>query len=172
MHDVPVRQGTLVQPLAALAPGAVALSVPLLAAAPPGASLAPDPAAAFAAMLPTDTIARGPPLDLYWETYGVAATDTVQHAILIQRVTPQSVERRLAIRLGMTADRNTPVAVVWAEAGLGSGAVLIPDGPVPVAGRTMRLATTGLPSGTYRLEVAVLRAGDPPVRVDRRLVVR
>ncbi len=158
-------------PLAALAPGAVALSDPVLLRPPAAEDALPVATAeVLATMAGSPTIPRGTRLGLYWETYGFAATDTVAFAVGIARATADGRLRRLGVRLNVTPDRTTPVAVAWTETAPGRNATVL-AGPVPIIGRSLVLDTAALPPGTYWLELVVSRAGAAPVRARRQLVV-
>jgi hypothetical protein len=158
-------------PLAVLAPGAVAISAPVLLHAPAaGEALPVATAAVLAHMAGTPVIRRGARLGVYWETYGIAPTDTVDLAVWIERYTEDGILRRLGVRLNVTTDRNTPVAVSWTETALGPNATVL-DEPVPIVGRSLLLDTASLPPGDYWLDVVAGRAGQEPVRARRPLVV-
>ena len=158
-------------PLSVLAPGAVAISAPVLVRAPSADDALPvGTAAVLARMAGTQTIRRGARLGVYWETYGFAPTDTVDLAVWIERYTEDGILRRLGVRLNVTTDRNTPVAVSWTETAPGRDATVI-EGPVPIIGRSLLLETTSLPPGEYWLEVVAGRAGQESVHARQQLVV-
>jgi hypothetical protein len=158
--------------LAALSTADRAVSAPTLLGVPGGEGLIPPtPAGALPWMLGRTTVPPVGKLGVYWETYGFAPTDTVEHAVWVSRVTPQGALRRLGIRLNVTTDRNTPLAVAWTESQLGATAAVVEPGPVPVIGRTVVLDVSTLAPGEYVLEVAARGTSGDAVREQRRFTV-
>ncbi len=165
------RWGITPHPLRTLPAGVMALSDIVLLDLPPRATPVPHPDSAMAALAPSDRIRRGTPLHIYWETYGAAATDSLEHHVLLQRVTTQPPDRRFRIWLGLVGDENAPVSVAWTEGALGPTAGVVPDGPVPIIARTLTIDTRTLARGAYDLDVTIARPGGEPVRQRRTLVV-
>lgn len=158
--------------LSTMSPGDRAVSAPVLLGVPGGGgAIPPQPDSALQWMLGTTTVPPVGKLGVYWETYGFAPSDTVEHAVWVTRVTPQGALRRLGIRLNVTTDRNTPLAVAWTEMRLGGTAAVVEPGPVPVIGRTVVLDVSTLAPGEYVLEVAARGTSGDAVREQRRFTV-
>lgn len=100
---------------------------------------------------------------IYWETYGFAATDTMELALWIERHTEQGIARSFTNRLGLTTDLNTPVAVSWTELP-GTARVHVIEGPVRIVGRSVSVDVSHLAKGSYWLDVAARTPGGETVR--------
>jgi hypothetical protein len=158
--------------LAAMRPGEVAVSDPLLFDPPAGTDPLPEGAdAAIARMLTTTRLRDVRRLGLYWESYGLAAGDTVDVAVRLERRDRSGLLRRLAERLSMMTEQDGAVAVRWREPQPGRAAVSAIDGPVPVLSRSLVLDVSGLPAGSYWLDVSVARPGQAAVQGRRELVI-
>lgn len=159
-------------PLTALAPGTIAVSDPaILAVSADVTELPNSPDDALRTLAPSTSLPHGARIGVYWETYGVAPTDSLELAVWITRAR-DGFFRRLAGTLRIVEDRNTPVAVSWSEAHAGRQAAIIPSATAPILGRSLLLDLAGLSPGNYTLEVAVQRPGNEAVRGRRELVVR
>ncbi len=107
---------------------------------------------------------------IYWETHGAVLGDTLDVALWLERVTGQGVIRSLGIVLRVAEDLNTPIAISWREPRLGSLSAALPLRVSTIA-RSVALDLSALTPGAYRLEVAVARPGEPPVRGATRLEI-
>jgi hypothetical protein len=153
-------------------PGEIAVSDPLLFQPSDGTEPLPDgPDAAIARMLTTTRLRGVRRLGLYWESYGVAAGDTVDVAVRLERRDGTGLLRRLAARLHMLSERDGAVAVRWREPQPGRAAARVIDGPVPVQSRSLVLDVSGLPPGSYWLDVSVARPDQPAAAQGRRELV-
>jgi hypothetical protein len=159
-------------PLAAVSPGTIDISEPILLAAPLTVDALPnDIDDVLPLMLGSTRLAQGVArVGVYWETYGIAATDTVSIAIRVQRTTPLTLLDRVGAVAGM-GDPNTPVSFEWKE----------PDprhqvhtvvGAVPIQMRSIVLDIAALARGKYMLEIAVTKFGRDPVRSTREFEVQ
>jgi hypothetical protein len=157
--------------LAAMSPGQLDISEPVILVAPAGDDPSPvelDPALrAMAASVRTPPTRR---IAVYWETYGFSPTDTVDVAVWIERYTSQGFLRKFGNAMRVTTDLNTPVAITWREPQPGSRMQVV-RGRVPVISRSVVLDTSTLPRGSYWLDVAVAKPGQPPVRSRRGIVI-
>ena len=106
---------------------------------------------------------------LYWETYGIAAGDTVAIAVRVSRDDDVSLARRLGVALNVASDPNRPIEIRWTEPDP-QHATRTLVGPVPVQQRFLVLNLGQLIAGTYALEISVERRGAPLVRTRRTLV--
>ncbi len=157
--------------LAAVAPGETAISDIVLLHAPSGKDLLPsDMAAALSRMSGSAHTDRGSRIGLYWETYGILPTDTVEIAVWIERHTPQGILRRFGTALNIATDLNTPVVQSWTETAAGPGAVVI-KGRVPIICRSVVLDASKLRPGAYWLDVVVRKKGGEPARSRRAFTV-
>ena len=158
--------------LAAMRPGEIAVSDPLLFQPPEGTDPLPDGVdAAIARMLTTTRLRGVRRLGLYWESYGLAAGDTVDVAVRLERRDRTGLLRRLAERLNMMTEQDGAVAVRWREPQPGRAAPHAIEGPVPVQSRSLVLDVSGLPAGSYWLDVSVARPGQTAVQGRRELVI-
>jgi hypothetical protein len=160
-------------PLSALAPGAVAVSNPIiLQARPDGEEPATIPDSALRQMAGTHEVGQIGRIGVYWETYGIAPTDSIEVAVWIERYSRQSIVRRFGAALNLATDLNTPVAYTWREPTPGR-AVHVIDGPVPIVSRSIAVDVSNLSPGEYYLDVAVRKIGGAePARGRTRIVVR
>jgi hypothetical protein len=153
-----------------LVAGARAISDPVLLRVPASGNLPTRTADVLGQMAGSPQANRANGLGLYWELYGFAPTDTVEFAVWIERYTPEGIARRFGVALGITTDRNTPVASSWtSEAGLGG--TVVEAGPVPVIGRTLVLDLSGVPEGEYWIDVVARKVGSDAVRSRRAFTV-
>jgi hypothetical protein len=140
--------------LSALRAGEVAVSQPVLVEVGAGAdAVAPTgPDAALGRLLPS-RLAQGQ-LGVYWESYGVAAADSIEVAVALTQEAG-GVLTRAGRLVGLVPTRTTPVVTSWMERPGGSGRVVVEEGPVPVLGRGVVLDVSSVPAGVYWLEVSV-----------------
>lgn len=155
-------------PLVTLRPGEAAISDPVLIettdAPPPG----PDEALQY--MLGSTRV-RGAKVGVYWETYGYAAGDSVDVAVIISRHEPISRVRRLGMLLHVAHDLNGQVAVRWGEPTPGHSSWTVP-GTVPIQARSIRLDLSRIEPGHYTVQVLVGKHGStaPPLTSSRDFV--
>jgi hypothetical protein len=158
--------------LAELAPGEIAVSTPaVLQTGSDGAAPPTDPDSALALMTGSARVAPVGRLGVFWETYGIAAGDSVEFAVWIERYTRQGITRRFTNFLGVTPDPNTPIVISWWE-GPGARTAHRIDGPVAIAARSVSVDVSNLPSGSYWLSIAAKPAGREAVRSRTEIVVR
>jgi hypothetical protein len=147
------REGLLPEGLAAVpAPGVVSVSAPLLVEVGPGQEVPAEAEAALARLAPSRRL-RGQ-AGIYWESYGLAASDSAEVAVWLRPV-PAGLLRRAGSLLGLRPDASTPVVVSWLERPGGAGRAVVEQGAVPVLGRGVVLDLAGVPAGAYWLEVSV-----------------
>ena len=152
-------------------PGEVAISEPVLLQAASSDEVLPSaPDSALKRMAGGTRVQNVGRLGVYWETYGVKATDSIEVAVWIERYKAQGFIRRFAKKLSLAEDLNTPVAITWQEAQAGHNAYVI-DGPVPIIARSVTLDVTRLPKGDYWLDVLVRKPGQDPVRGRRSFTI-
>lgn len=168
------RRGVALPPtLRDMAAGEVALSAPMLLAVPADVSEAPtDPDSAAAFLAGTLTFARTTPLALYWESYGFAATDTVDVSLRIVRDDEAGRVRRVGEVLGLVGERRDSVVITWREPDVRRGRVVEVASLVPVLGRGLQLNVASLPAGAYRLVLEMLRGDGARARSERRFVLQ
>jgi hypothetical protein len=157
--------------LSAMHAGDIAISDPVILRPPIGdAALPVETDALLARMVGSTRLARRARLGVYWETYGLAPTDSVEIAVWVERNTPQGILRRFGISLSVAVDLNTPVVQSWTESRLGRQAQVI-AGAIPIVGRSIVLDASTLVPGDYWLDVVVRKAGGDPVRGRRAFTV-
>jgi hypothetical protein len=154
--------------LSELKPGETGISEPVLISADESAN---DPDGALGQMLGT-TVVRTQKIGVYWETYGYAAGDSVDVAVVVARNEPLSKFRRLGMKLRIAGDINGSVAVRWSEPRAGHESWTIPS-RVPIQARAVGLDLSRLEPGHYRVQVLAGRrgaAGAPTVMASRDFV--
>jgi hypothetical protein len=154
------------KPLSELKPGETAISDPVLISTPEPSNGAD---AALGLMLGS-TVVRTHKIGVYWETYGYAAGDSVDVAVIISRNEPLSKFRRLGMKLRLAHDINGSVAVRWTEPQAGHDSWTIPA-RVPIQARAVGLDLSRLEPGNYRVQVLAGRAGGVPVTASRDFVL-
>lgn len=143
-------------PLSAMVAGEAAISDPVILVVPPNVTVLPTQAdSAIALMNGSTTLAAGTSsVGVYWETYGIAAGDSVEITLTLQA------------RQGGPA-----VTTSWREPQPGR-AVRTLAGAVPIQMRSLILDVGAVPIGTYDLEISVRRPNGQMLRSTRELSVR
>jgi hypothetical protein len=142
-------------PLATLRPGEAAISDPVLISGDDDSPPGPD--RALQEMLGSTRV-RGAKVGVYWETYGYAAGDSVDVAVIISRHEPISKVRRIGMFLRLAHDLNGQVAVRWGEPTPGHSSWTVP-GVVPIQARSIRLDLSRIEPGHYTVQVLVGKHG-------------
>jgi len=102
---------------------------------------------------------------VYWETYGYAAGDSIDVALIITRTEKLSAFRRIGMKLRLAHDINGSVALRWSEPQLGRDSWMIP-GKVPIQARAVGLDLAELEPGNYTVTVSAARKGAVGPMVD------
>ena len=117
---------------------------------------------AVARAIPGDSLLRGDPIGLFWETYAPAATaDTAVLSISIERI-DRGILHGLAQRFGL-GDPDSPIRVHWSAP---------PAVPRAITAQAISLDSTELEGGRYRIFVSVARGSFPPLVAARELTVQ
>ncbi|PYP76107.1 MAG: hypothetical protein DMD35_19435 [Gemmatimonadetes bacterium] len=153
-------------PLSALKSGEVAISDPVLLS---GVEASNGPEGALGQMLGS-TVVRTRKIGLYWETYGYAAGDSVDVALVITRTEKLSAMRRLGMKLHVAHDINGSVVVRWSEPQAGHDSWAIPS-RVPIQARAVALDLSQLEPGHYSVQVQAGRRGGLPVTATKEFVL-
>jgi hypothetical protein len=153
-------------PLEALSPGETAISEPVLLSG--DEDLPSTPEGALQRMLGSTRV-RGPKMGVYWETYGYAAGDSVDVAVVITRHETLSKMRRIGMFLRVAHDINGSVAVRWGEPQAGHSSWTIP-GVVPIQARSVKIDLSRIEPGHYSVDVLIGRKGGVPVTASRDFV--
>jgi hypothetical protein len=161
-------------PLSAMHVGEVAVSDPVLMMQASSDNAAPpsDPVQAIQRMAGKALAPKSGQIGVYWETYGLAPSDSVEFAVWIERYTPQGFARRFGIALHIATDLNTPVAMSWQEPQTSGNRTMVPSGAVQIMGHSVTVDSSKLPPGDYWLDVAVRKPGRVDVRGRTSFVVR
>jgi hypothetical protein len=143
-------------PLSAMARGDAAMSDPVILVVPANTNALPNLAdSAIAMMNGSTTLAAGTSsMGVYWETYGIAAGDSVEVTVSLQR------------RGG-----GSTVSSSWREPQPDRAVRTIP-GDVPIQMRSLILDVSALPVGSYTLELSIRRQNGQVVRGERDLTIR
>ena len=121
--------------------------------------------AAIARGIASDSVMRGDPIGLYWETYAeanaAAGADTAVLAMSIERI-DRGMFHGLAQRFGIS-DPDAPIRVHWSA----------PPGTTrAISARAIALDSADLEGGRYRISVSVTRSGAPPLVATRELTIQ
>ncbi|MEP6620555.1 MAG: hypothetical protein ABJE47_14610 [bacterium] len=117
---------------------------------------------ALARAIPGDTVARGRPIGLFWESYGVASEgETVDLMVTVERI-DHSWFRSTRQRLGITAE-DTPIRMKWTDAR--------PPANRATA-RAISLDLANLDKGRYRVTLTMTPAAGAPVATSRELTLQ
>ena len=107
---------------------------------------------------------------VYWETYGVAATDTVTISVRVATDDRLSAVRRLGMALNLAENPNREVVQSWTEPDPRRGSKTV-DGRVPVGSHAIVLNLGLLQPDSYVLEVSVVRRDGTTATGRRRITV-
>jgi hypothetical protein len=158
-------------PLARMSPGDIAISDPALLTASVGDGAR---ALGFEAVLATlrgsTRVSRGEALTVYWESYGVALTDTVDVTVELMQRDGAGGLRRLGAALGVGDAGRDSVSVRWREPASAHPVTRVP-GQFIVLGRTVSLQPGATDPGEYVLAVQMQRVGGAPVRGQRAITI-
>jgi len=171
--DARTRFGVPLPPtLSAMTRGEVAISDPALLEATSGAGderVAPE--SLLDHLLGSLSLDKGNRrLGLYWETYGIAARDTVTITVSMQGDANVSGLRRLGVALNVASDPNRTLSIRWTEPSPQHYARTLP-GEIPVQQRSLMLNIAPLAPGPYVLRISVERPGRPIAVSQRRVVL-
>jgi hypothetical protein len=153
--------------LSALPSGEIAVSTPvLLQPGDTGTRMSAHPDTALKRMYGT-TVFRGlQRIAVYWETYGVTKSDTIDLAIRLERVVdPRATRFDVRSRPGDTVDAG--ITTGWRETG-GERDVTV-AGVTPIQGRTLTLDLSQVMPGAYSLIVSVKRPSGTSVTASKDL---
>lgn len=159
-------------PLSALA-GGRALSPPLLFDPPRDATAtaALDADDAITRMYGTTTFAGVRRVGIYWESYGFAASDTVDLEVRLTRRDRPNVLERLLARVAGRDDGET-VGTRWREQPGSSRAIQLVEGTVPVQMRSLVLDLGRLQHGRYAVTLSARDARGRVATSERVIALR
>jgi hypothetical protein len=159
--------------LSAMKTGEIAVSEPvLIIPVEPGETLPNDPDAATARMYGTTVLRGQKRVGVYWETYGIAAGDTVSVAVRVEQHTVQaSLLQRMGFRLGIGRPTPEGMTIRWNEPQQARVVASI-AGRVPIQGRAVTLDISNVPPGDYTMTVSVSRARGDTVSASRAVWFR
>ena len=146
-------------PLSVMGPGEIAISEPVLLR-PPARDERPasDPEIALGQMLGSTRLIGMSKVGIYWETYGIAANDSVNVSVRIDRLGSPSLFRRIGTALHV-ADRVDGFATVgWKEPQPAASTTSVNGGPVAILGRNVTIDLSRLVPDRYAVTVTVSRA--------------
>lgn len=151
--DARLRLGLAAEPpLATLAAGQVAMAQPALLAPLASSSLSLD--SIEARLLPSTTLRAQSVVGLYFESYGLAAGDSVQYTLHVERLNRPGVFERISVALGGGRGDASGTRIQWTDTG--PGELLFASTQAPsVHGRYLTLSTAGLRPGDYALTVSM-----------------
>lgn len=150
----------------------VALSVPTFLRMPDAtASLPTSLADVRRLMAGTLSFARTESIAVYWESYGIAAGDTVQVELRVRRDDKVSTARRIGAALGVASGLRDSVSIKWTEPNPQVSSVAL-GGVKPVVGRSVRLNIAALIDGAYVVAIEMRKSGGVLARSEQRMNVR
>jgi len=107
---------------------------------------------------------------VYWETYGVASTDTVTVSVRVATDEQLSAIRRLGMALNLAQNPNREVVQSWTEPDARRGSKTV-DGRVPIGPHAIVLNLGLLQPDSYVLEVSVVRRDGTAATGRRRITI-
>lgn len=157
--------------LAAMRAGEIAISDPVLLEPAQGQSAMVAGDDELNAMLPSSELAADErAIRIFWESYGLAAGDSVRISVRVTRDVTVGRLRRIGIALNIATDPNNSVQVQWTEPNP-QRATRSLVGPVPVQMRLLALNLSELVPGPYVLEISMQRPGGPIAQSQRRFSI-
>ena len=158
-------------PLSAMGQGEIAISEPVLIRAPaPDERPASDPDVALGRMLGSTRVMDLQRVGVYWETYGIAANDSVDVAVKIDRLGQPGMFRRLGNALHIADRVDGSATVSWKEPQPAAATTTIP-GPVPIQGRNVTIDLSRLVPDKYSVTVIVSRGGGQIASASRQFEI-
>jgi hypothetical protein len=146
-------------PLSVMSPGDIAISAPvLMRPAESGKLPDSDPETALATMLGTTKLRGMQRVGVYWETYGIAAGDSVDVALAVQRRDAPNALSRLGRALHLVGSPSSTVTVRWHEPAPGFVTTTVKS-QEPIQARNVAIDLSRLVPDHYTLTVSVTRAG-------------
>jgi hypothetical protein len=110
-------------------------------------------------------------IGVYWEAYGIAATDTADIAIRWERIEEApGLLRRIGTQLGVALQPDAGVTIGWREAGRGD-AFWNSAGRIPIQGRAVTVDISDLSAGAYNLSITIQRPNGSTATESRRFSV-
>jgi len=171
--DARTRFGVTPPPtLSAMAVGDIAISDPvLLNVAEVDIDARPASEALLDRMLGTVTLGTANRrVGVYWETYGIAANDTVMISVRVATDQELSAMRRLGMALNVAENPNRAIVQRWTEPDARRATGTTP-GRVSIQSRAIVLNLALLQPDSYMVEVSVERKDGRVVTGRRRVVV-
>lgn len=159
------------KPLAAMTRGEIAISDPVLLELGVGES-APVPDEGVLLKMKSTTRLGGANrrVALYWETYGLSATDTIKVSVRLVGERDLTLLERVAVAMRVGNNPNATVIQEWTEPDAQRGTRTI-AGVVPIQMRTIVLNLSQLQSGPYRIVVGIARKEGIVAAGQRRVLV-
>ncbi|HEY9226368.1 MAG TPA: hypothetical protein VIP11_06980 [Gemmatimonadaceae bacterium] len=159
------------EPLSAMRRGEIAISEPVLVrAAANGARPTSEPSAALASMLGTTRLVGVERVGVYWETYGIAANDSVDVSVRIDRLGTAGFLRRLGTVLHLADRVDGSATIRWKEPQSVLATTTI-AGRVPIQGRNVTIDLTRLVPDRYSVTVSVSRSGGQTATASREFEI-
>lgn len=150
-----VRYGIVVPPPLDKLEGDIGMSELALLGAVPETTLRSPRDALLTYMRPNDRIPLdAPSIALYWETYGIAPSDSAITTVRVASTNTASALRRIAVNTGIAPRNNSSIEVRWQD-NEPRGHVSTLLGPVPVQMRTLQLNLGTLAPGPYAIAIAM-----------------
>lgn len=109
-------------------------------------------------------------LGLYWESYGVAAGDSVKITLRIGNMVEVGTLQRIGIALRLSDDPNRSITQSWTEPDLNRGTRTL-EGPIPVQLRAVALNLSQLLPGEYAVEISMQRPSGLTATTVRRFTI-
>jgi hypothetical protein len=128
--------------------------------------------AILSAMRSEDVFPRAERLGVYWESYGVAPSDTITVNLRIANVTEPDGVRRVATALRLADDPRGSLAIQWREPSMDRVAVAVDGSSGRATGRLVLLDLSTQPPGEYMLSVEIVAVDGRRAAATRRLWLR
>jgi hypothetical protein len=154
--DARFRQGVQApNALSQLAAGAIAVSDPLLVQPLESSRVLQLGDSVVNLMLGSTNLRRDESrVGVYWESYGIRESDSVDVAIRVERIEQIGFLRRLRASLMLSRVSSSMITISWREPSPGRASRTL-RGKVPIIGRSIILETGQLIAGDYELTVTM-----------------
>jgi hypothetical protein len=108
---------------------------------------------------------------IFWETYGVAPSDTVDLTLRITGIDKPGVLRRIGTAIRVLQSTPNEITMSWREPNLGQREGLTWAGDVPIQARSVILDVSRLRPGRYTMELTVVKGTAAPAVTRRDVTI-
>lgn len=137
----------------------------------PGVVLPNNAETAMLFMAGSVEFSRNQSLALFWESYGIEASDSVSFELRINRNEELGITRRIGSALGVASNLRDSLSIRWSEPNALSNASVI-NAAKTIIGRSVAIDVKALPTGNYVVSLVMRSGSGAVVRGERKFVLR